>query len=369
MFIMPRYKRPINQTYPNTGRGIHVAELKEEDFLPSESKNEPLEEALHEEEVTSEQIEKEEEHVPSLERFEETEEKKEELHPEEETKETLECNQMDENPEDFRRRVATRQQMQQQDNISPRSESDEPAEEPVMDMRDTEQEHNIQRRGMERRFPNHAMVRILNAAAGYDPVFVIVGNKTIATNLAYGKISQYERVQDGFRTVIVYSSVAPRTPLLTTVLPFISGQRMTLAVVNTARGLQIVPMLDNACDEQMYDRACFRVANLTFDDGPFDVSLSDGTVVFTDINVKEVTPWKQAIAGDYEFYVSITPVSDQADQQSRVPFNPNIPQNNPNGSQYLFSFYQTIVPDTIYTACIVGGYYAEEPIQVIIIEN
>ena len=34
-----------------------------------------------------------------------------------------------------------------------------------------------------------------------------------------------------------------------------------------------------------------------------------------------------------------------------------------------FNFYQRIVPDKMYTACIIGGYNTSSPLQVLVIEN
>lgn len=191
---------------------------------------------------------------------------------------------------------------------------------------------------------NYAKVRVLNAAGDCDKINVAIGDRTFVSNLSYGKVSAYDRVIDGYKTLVVYINRSPQEPLLITNIPFIAGMSMTLVVVDTARGLQLVPILDTVCSTHIYDRACFRVANLTYDDGPFDILLNDNTMIFSDINVKEVTTFKQAVTGDYDFNIVL-------------------------GNNNVLNFYVKIAPKMKYTACIIGGHFLNRPLKVIIIEN
>lgn len=212
---------------------------------------------------------------------------------------------------------------------------------------------------------NHVRVRILHAAVGFEPIFVVIGNRPLVDGLGFGKISAYDRIADGFGTVMVYHQSSKERPICTAVIPFMAGTRVTLAVVNSVRGVQVIQIPDDTCTGRTSDRATFRVANLTFDDGPFDVTLSDGTLVFSDVNVKEVTVLKQALAGDYDFYVSGTPVNLMNSSNTNLQ---NM-QYNQDEVTPQFNFYQRIVPDKMYTACIIGGYNTSSPLQVLVIEN
>lgn len=323
--LMPRYRRPNARNTQRDENGIHVAELIEE---PEDMSD-----------------------ISELEEVRETEDAKE-------VEEGIE-NAFSEEPLKEVEQVNADELIEAKEEKTSHAERKEesPINEPVLDIRDIDMQ-DFQRfpsRNLEmiRRQSNNAInysnVRVLHAAAGYGPVFVIIGTKTIATDLAFGKVSPYERIIDGFRTVMIFSASAPRTPLLNTVIPFIAGTRITLAIVNSPRGLQIIPIHDNMCVGASRDRACFRVGNLTFDDGPFDLVLSDGSMVFSDVKVKEVTQWNQAVPGDYEFYVKETPMQGEG--------------------AYQFNFYLRMYPNMMYTACIIGGYYSSVPIQVIIIEN
>ena len=210
---------------------------------------------------------------------------------------------------------------------------------------------------------NHVKVRILHAAVGFEPIFVVIGNRPLADGLSFGKISSYDRVMDGFGTVMVYNHTSKEKPLCTSVIPFMAGSKVTLAVVNSVRGMQVIQIPDNVCRGRSKDRGTFRVANLTFDDGPFDITLSDGTLVFSDINVKEVTVLKQALAGDYDFHVSRTPVNLMNTSNA---YAQNL--QSEEGTHH-FNFYQRIQPDKMYTACIIGGHNTSTPLQILVIEN
>lgn len=216
---------------------------------------------------------------------------------------------------------------------------------------------------------NFATVRVLHAASNYVPIRVTVGNRTIADELAFGTVSGYSRITDGFRIVTVFSTVSNEV-LLRATLPFTAGTKITLAVINTANGLEIVTVSDTACQNVTSNRGCFRVANLTYDDGPFDIILSDGRMVFSNVGQKAVTSWKQAVPGDYEFYIMETPYGVMPlDTLGRLEEMPYITQGRYMDASYLLNFYVRIMAGNMYTAYIIGGYYSVTPLQVMVVEN
>ena len=235
----------------------------------------------------------------------------------------------------------------------------------IMDVRDVDTSHSCHHMPQQSPVINHVRVRILHAAVGFEPIFVVIGNRQFADSLSFGKISSYDRVMDGFGTVMVYNQSSKERPICTAVIPFMAGSKVTLAVVNSVRGIQVIQIQDDVCRGRSKDRGTFRVANLTYDDGPFDVTLNDGTLVFSDVNVKEVTVLKQALAGDYDFYVSGTPLNLRNTSDAYLQ---DMQQGQEDGIQH-FNFYQRIQPDKMYTACIIGGYNTSTPLQVLVIEN
>ena len=88
-------------------------------------------------------------------------------------------------------------------------------------------------------------------------------------------------------------------------LPFESGGRFTIAIINRPGGLDLLKITDNCCTYPTRT-AHFRVGNLARNSGALDVLLPDGRTVFTDVRFKEVTAFKRISSGSYEFLFAET---------------------------------------------------------------
>ncbi len=88
-------------------------------------------------------------------------------------------------------------------------------------------------------------------------------------------------------------------------LPFESGGRFTIAIINRPGGLDLLKITDNCCAYPTRT-AHFRVGNLARNSGALDVLLPDGRTVFTDVRFKEVTAFKRISSGAYEFLFAET---------------------------------------------------------------
>lgn len=149
-----------------------------------------------------------------------------------------------------------------------------------------------------------ANIRFLHAAGGWGPLAIRIGNRMLVNNLSYSNLSSYSLVADGFRTFTVFSLSNPRNILLRTTLPLNSGEKATIAIVNTNTGIALVKISDTTCQSRPFGMGCLRVVNLSFGSPALDVSLSDGRVIYTDIQFKEATPYKRIRQGSYHFIIS-----------------------------------------------------------------
>lgn len=243
---------------------------------------------------------------------------------------------------------------------------------------------------------NYTEVRILHAASNNMPIDVSIGGRKTAEKLPFGKISNYERIIDGYRTVLVTNS---KTGILMVheVLPFTAGTKVTLVINNTAGGIEVSRVCDDICHNKMNERSCFRIANFTFDDGPFDLALSNGSIVFNNVRMKEVTSFKQAVSGDYNFCVLDTMYNAISYNDSTIKSidtgvpklksleimrvfadeNKELSDNNlryinskmTSDNNYIFNFFVKMNKNTLYTSYIIGGQYPEVPLQIITVEN
>lgn len=152
-----------------------------------------------------------------------------------------------------------------------------------------------------------ANVRILNGAANYGPVTVNIGTKTITSGLPFGAATQYETVEEGFRIITVLDSNASNQVLYRQVVPFVAGISTTIALINTINGLGIQVITDIPCIDIQNKLSCLRMVNLSYNSRPLDLILEDGRVVFSDVRFKEVTQYKRANVGTYNFKVINSP--------------------------------------------------------------
>ena len=155
--------------------------------------------------------------------------------------------------------------------------------------------------------PSFAYVRFLNAVTDGVPLRVSLGNRLLATNLAPGSLTGYYTVSAGFRNLALADARFPWTVLFRSAVPFSNREIVTLAVVRSGAGVDLVRVDDRPCFSRGTNRSCVRTANLMYNSPGLDVILTDGRVVFSDVRFKEVTTFRRARAGQYDMYIAQTP--------------------------------------------------------------
>lgn len=153
--------------------------------------------------------------------------------------------------------------------------------------------------------PDFCTARFLNSAEGYD-LMVRIGSAVYVQDLSFGALSPYELVPDGFRTVRIAAAGDPNLQYLQKTIPFRAGDVITLVIVKTARGLDLVSVSDAPCRAQPTDVGCLRIANMAYDAPGLDLILDDAKLIFTDVRYKEVSLYKQARPRRYQFALAQT---------------------------------------------------------------
>lgn len=154
--------------------------------------------------------------------------------------------------------------------------------------------------------PNMSKVRFLNAAYGYPAFRISVGGSRFISRLNYTSVTSYGRVRPGYQTVTVaglngYIYIQKS-------LPFQAGGLTTVAIINTAGGLDLLPIADSCCPPGG-GYSSFRVGNLAYNSGPLDVLMSDGRVIYSDLRYKETAPFRRIVPGAYQFFYADTNLS------------------------------------------------------------
>ncbi len=175
---------------------------------------------------------------------------------------------------------------------------------PIME----EPENNIQNfHSSQNNTAGFSTVRFLHAASGYGSVHISIGLKNVATDLSFTNTSNYYQIQDGFYIVTITSASNPGIALFRGRIPFNTNETITLAIIRATNGLNILRISDQLCQNRPKNRGCLRAVNLIYNSPAMDVVLTDGRIAFSDIRYKEITSYKQARPGKYEYYIAQTP--------------------------------------------------------------
>jgi len=132
----------------------------------------------------------------------------------------------------------------------------------------------------------------------------------VAESLSYGNSSSYQVVPEGFQTVSVMAADWPRGILLQTTMPLRTGSTTTLALIRTRRRLLLMQIADSGCRRET--AGCLRCVNLVPDSPALDVGLYGGEVIFSDLQFKEVTPYRVARRGSYQLYAALAQTAADA---------------------------------------------------------
>ena len=147
-------------------------------------------------------------------------------------------------------------------------------------------------------YPRYASVRFLNATFAYPAFRVFVSTVRVVNFLGSGAVSGYSRLPAGYHTVTVTGTDG--YIYLQKTLPFESGSRYTVAILEREGGIDLLRIADLCCTPSG-NRSNFRVSNLARNSGPLDVLLADGRTIYADVYYKETTAYKRIAPGPYEF--------------------------------------------------------------------
>ena len=212
----------------------------------------------------------------------------------------------------------------------------------------------------------YSKVRFLNAVNSYRSLVVIVSGLQVASGLSFGSLTNYGNVSDGFRTVTIAQPNG--YVLLRKTVPFHAGDTITMAIIPSAGGIDLMQISDTPCNNRPYGYSCFRVANLAYYSNPLDVILYDGRVVYSDVRFKEVTSFKRIRPGEYDFYLAETSLRPTPRMEDIETLNTDT-SSVMMRAEPLLSFYVNVRANAMYTVYILGYGTSPNELQTIIVED
>jgi len=200
----------------------------------------------------------------------------------------------------------------------------------------------------------NAEVRVLNGVNSNDVFHITIGNTIDIKRLAYGEISNYEKIPEGYQTIVV-SKVegTEETMQIVQSIPLAAGEKITLAIVNTADGLTVIQMDDANNNEISRGIGSLRIVNISYEDSAFDIVSDNGEVAFAGLRYMDSTPFKQSEIGDYDFFITETTANLKKQETSII--NKSEVNSQENNIEHLIAFSLDIAKGSHYTAYIIGN--------------
>lgn len=156
-----------------------------------------------------------------------------------------------------------------------------------------------------------AFVRILHAIPDAPAVDIYANNNPLVKNLKYKEFTEYLDVPPGMYNIKVYPAGTMSTALIDTNLNLSSETISTVAAIGRANHIQLLPINDPILPRDP-SKTYVRFAHISPNTPAVDITLPDGTVIFEDVEFKEVTEYAAIAPGRYTLQARPTGTSDVA---------------------------------------------------------
>lgn len=141
-------------------------------------------------------------------------------------------------------------------------------------------------------------VRMLNGATGYNAFNVYIDNQPAYFSFNFAEVTPYRRLTVGYH---VFTVRAQNGYVYLRKSMYINDGMATIAIVNSASGLDLTMISDTACATG-FGYSCFRACNLAYYSGSVNVSI--GNVILHTIGVGQAASFSRMNSGNYDVMVS-----------------------------------------------------------------
>lgn len=177
-------------------------------------------------------------------------------------------------------------------------------------------------------------VRVIHTVPDAPNVDVYANDNLIISDLAYGNYSGYLSIPEGTYKITLYAAGTKNNPVLENMLTVNKNSILTVAAVGMLNNIGLVAIAD-ANQTRKPGKAMIRFLHLSPNAPAVDITLPNGTVVFSNISFRNLTHYIDVIPENYTLQV-------------RVAGTPNIVLTVPNVNLIADKFY------TVYAIGLVG---------------
>ncbi|MEA4987194.1 MAG: DUF4397 domain-containing protein [Anaerovorax sp.] len=156
---------------------------------------------------------------------------------------------------------------------------------------------------------NLGYFRIFHTVPNVPSVDIYVDDKLVAENLAYSTYTAYLPMLRENYKISIYEA-GTNNLLLTRIIAIAEGEKITLALAESAVGginFLIIPDAQVIIDPT---KSMIRFIHLSPNTPAVDITLSDGTVLFRNVEYRQITPYLSVDPGTYNLQVRLAGTSD-----------------------------------------------------------
>jgi hypothetical protein len=155
----------------------------------------------------------------------------------------------------------------------------------------------------QRKMPE-GLVRVIHTVPDAPNVDIYANNEIIVSNLAYGKYTDYLPVPVGTYKITLYVAGTKDSPVLSDTLTVNADSILTVAAVGNLSDIEFLEIID-ANEVKTPESSMIRFLHLSPNAPAVDITLPDGTVIFSNTSFEQITSYIDVTPMDYTLQVRV----------------------------------------------------------------
>lgn len=152
-------------------------------------------------------------------------------------------------------------------------------------------------------------VRVMHAVPDAPNVDIYANDNLIIDNLSYGEYTDYLMVPEGTYRISVSVAGTEDSPILANMVTVNNNAILTVAAVGTLSDIGLLGITD-VNEEGDQDKAMIRFLHLSPDAPAVDITLPDGTVIFSNVSFRHITSYTEVTPMNYTLQVRVAGTQD-----------------------------------------------------------
>lgn len=165
-------------------------------------------------------------------------------------------------------------------------------------------------------------IRVFHASPNTHPVDVYLNNNLTVQNLAYRGFSEYLPIPSGNYNVKIYPAGQRINPIIDTTLSIAPNSIYTISAIGQSPNISLYPILDPAVRPDP-SRANVRFSHLSPNTPNVDITLPNGTRLFSNIAYRGVTSYVPMNPGTYTLQARAAGTNSVILNVPNIQFKPN----------------------------------------------